>query len=118
MRFQVAVVALALAGCGGRPADNDTLLAYVPEARCADAKFDMIERSDSIQDWRYVVRISGSPDCVTSLRQSLDAKGATASDIPLITGLLLPGHTNSEQEAVAFDFEEEPGAVIWTRDKT
>lgn len=118
MRVQLAIAGLLVAGCSAHAADNETLKDYLPEARCATAKFEMIEQEESIQDWRYVARISGSPDCVASLRVALKAKRARPSEIPLITGLLLPGHTDTEHEAVAFDFDAEPGAVIWTRDKT
>jgi len=94
------------------------LSTYLPEARCDGARFTVVEREDNIQDWRYVTRISDSASCITSLRTALKARGATPSSIPGVAGLLLPGHTNSENEAVGFDFDGEPSAVIWTRDKT
>ena len=92
---------------------------YLPEARCQTAHFDLLEREDSIQDWRYVVRVDGSKDCVESIRSALAARGA-AKQPPenAEQGLVLPGFSDHEKELVIFNFDAEPSAVIWTRDKT
>ncbi|NQZ46999.1 MAG: hypothetical protein HRT63_05675 [Erythrobacter sp.] len=117
LRFlSVAVIGFAVSACSG-VASADVLANYVPEAECDDAEFELIEREDSPQDWFYVVTIKGSSQCSASLQRALASWGAKESTIPLVNGLLLPGHTDPEQEAVAFDFIDDSHTVVWTRDK-
>lgn len=95
---------------------------YIPDAKCDSASFALIERIESFRDYRYVFRIAGSPICTQSLRSALAARGAIRGGIFATdseTTLALPGHTKPGKEVVvSFDFDAEPGNVIWTRDKT
>ncbi len=96
---------------------HEILASYIPEADCTSASFELLERETAPQDWLYVVRISGSDSCISSVARALNDRRAEKSTIPLVNGLLLPGHENPENEAVAFDFDDEDGSIIWTRDK-
>jgi hypothetical protein len=90
---------------------------YYPEVDCSDADFDLVEREDTLLDWRYVVRISGSQTCLQSLRRALLRRGfVNRHDIEPMG--LQPQRQSSQKEVVGFDFDREPGAVYWTRDKT
>ena len=90
---------------------------YYPDVDCRDAKFELKERSETLQDWYYVVRISGSERCVTSLRRSLARRGFVYRRDLEPFALAIPGRS-TEDELVSFDFDREPGAVYWARDKT
>jgi hypothetical protein len=95
------------------------LSSYLPLARCENANFDVEEREDQVQDWRYVVRISGSIECSDSIKAELVRLSAEqASDTSVDRGLVLPGHESHDNEFVSFDFGVIPGSIIWIRDKT
>ncbi|MFM5893167.1 MAG: hypothetical protein ACKOQM_01880 [Novosphingobium sp.] len=98
---------------------REILATYIPGAKCDAAQFDLLEQEEALQDWRYVFRIHGSPACIASIRSTLTSQGA--KPLPpenAEQGIALPGHTDHETELVTFNFTAEPGAVIWTRDKT
>ena len=98
---------------------REILISYLPDANCSDADFEVLERDEGIQGWGSVVRISDSKTCLESIRQSLARSGAQLlARASMTQGLALPGHLDTEKELVAFDFESQPGAIIWTRSKT
>jgi hypothetical protein len=98
------------------------LAEYVPEAKCQKADFHLMERAETLRDYRYVFLISGSAECARSLRSALVARGATRGGVLAADSdgtLSLPGHDEpGKNVVVSFDFDSEPGKVIWTRDKT
>ena len=117
-RAAVSLLAVGTASCGASEPDWAAWLAgYFPAATCDEARFSLIESDDGISDYLYVVRIDGG-ECVRSLERSLTEAGAQESTIPLVHGLLLPGHDDRNYELNAFDFRSEPGSAIWTIDKT
>jgi hypothetical protein len=126
LRFASCLIApaagLPLISCGRDDfADVSTqreiLDSYVSEANCDNAQFDLLEREDAVQDWRYVVRISGSSECLTSLREALVSRDARPSDMARVTGVLLPGYDDPKGEVVGFHFARDAESVVWTRDK-
>lgn len=124
LAHSAAALLLSLSGCmDGFDTDKQQrklLRTYYGEVDCGDAHFKVIEREDAIQDWRYVVRIYGSEKRLKSLRLALIRRGYVEepkTEIALVHGLQ-PPKQDTEHEAVAFDFNREPGAIYWTRDKT
>ena len=124
LAHSAATLPLSLSACMDRfdtdKQQREILRSHYAEVDCGDAHLKVIEREDAIQDWRYVVRIYGSEKCLKSLRLALIRRGYVEepkTEIASVHGLQ-PPKQDTEHEAVAFDFNREPGAIYWTRDKT
>ena len=96
---------------------REILEADYTDVDCRDAEFELKERDESLQDWYYVVRISRSEKCLSTLRRSLARRGFIYRRDLDPPAFAIPGRTR-EDELVSFDFNRERGAVYWTRDKT
>jgi hypothetical protein len=94
---------------------------YFPHAPCGEAKFDAVEIEDSVFDYRYQFRISGSDVCYQGLKQATekfgyhpgDANSALADD-----SWLVAPKKNIGVETVALKFLSDKKTILWLRDKT
>jgi hypothetical protein len=94
---------------------------YFPDAPCGLATFDALEIEDSVFDYRYHFKISGSAACYQGLKQAAEmqgylpgeAKSALADD-----SWLVGPKKNIGAETVALKFLPDEKTILWLRDKT
>ncbi len=123
--FAVAAPILLIASCvadrayfASNARQRQILKNYFPEVQCDTADFELLEREDGWTDYLYQVRISKSEICLKSLRSALAKRGyvqGTAAEG--VSGLQPPGRAISDEQ-ITFDFDRQPGSVIWTRGRT
>ena len=94
---------------------------YFPQTPCGKATFDALEIEDSLFDYRYQFRISGSAACYQALKQAAEtqrylpgeANSALADD-----SWLVGPKKNMGAETVALKFLSDGKTILWLRDKT